>query len=110
MRYERELRHENEIRIKEEERRRYEERRERRRKRLRRQRRIRLTIMLAVPLVMLGVIFLAHHVIKNCVKSHGYLAVKRRNDSGLLHFEKVPLRGSPLSANLKERKNIYGKK
>lgn len=65
MRYERELRHENEIRIKEEERRRYEERRERRRKRLRRQRRIRLTIMLAVPLVMLGVIFLAHHVIKN---------------------------------------------
>lgn len=65
MRYERELRHENEIRIKEEERRRYEERRERRRKRLRRQRRIRLTIMLAVPLVMLGVIFLTHHVIKN---------------------------------------------
>ena len=31
-------------------------------------------------------------------------------NSGLLHFEKVPFLNPPLSANLKERTKIYGKK
>ena len=36
------------------------------------------------------------------------MCIRDRCNSGLLHFEKVPLRSSPLSANFKERtKNLW---
>ena len=40
-------------------------------------------------------------------RAHGTFS---KCNSGLLHFEKVPFLSPPLSANLKERTKIYGKK